>query len=257
MIAGPVLMVVAAIANVVEAVVGFGSTVLTVSIGSQLVPLEDLVPALLPLNMLLSATIVARNAAHVDTRLLFRRILPLAALGMPLGFIAFQEAPRDLLLAAFGLFVVGFSSLEGVRLWRRAGGGPRIPLGPVSGTLWLVAGGVMQGAFATGGPMIVYFAQRNLPDKMRFRGTLSALWLSLNTVLLAGHLRAGSFGPETARLALWLLPGVIAGILFGEKIHRRLPEFGFRVMVVAMLLVAGLAVLGNAIPKLIGTGGGG
>lgn len=251
-----VLAITAAFANVVEAVVGFGSTVLTVSIGSQLVPLEHLVPALLPLNLLLSSSIVVRNAGHIDVRLLTRRILPLAGLGMPVGFLAFQEAPRDLLLAAFGLFVVGFASLEAVRLWRRAGGGPRIPLGPWSSALWLITGGVVQGAFASGGPMIVYFAQRNLPDKMRFRATLAALWLALNSLLLIGHVRAGSFDVQVARLALWLLPGVIAGILFGEKIHRRLPEFGFRVMVVVMLLVAGSAVLGNAVSALIAKGGG-
>lgn len=104
--------------------------------------------------------------------------------------------------------------------------------------------------------MIVYYAQRNLPDKMRFRATLAALWLTLNSVLIVGHVRAGSFDMEVARLALWLLPGVIAGILFGEKIHRRLPELGFRVLVVAMLFIAGLAVLGNAAPKVFAIGGG-
>jgi uncharacterized membrane protein YfcA len=252
----PALAVLAAFANIVEAVVGFGSTVLIVSIGSQFLSLEQLVPALLPLSLLLSSAIVVRNAEHVDSRLLLRRILPLTGLGMPIGFIAFQEAPRDALLTVFGLFVVGFASLEAVRLWRRAGGGPRIPLGPVSSALWLVTGGVIQGAFASGGPMIVYFAQRNLPDKMRFRATLAALWLSLNSVLIVGHVRAGSFNGEVARVALWLLPGVIAGILFGEKIHRRLPELGFRILVVVMLLVAGLAVLGNAAPRVLATGGG-
>lgn len=241
-------------AYAVEAVVGFGSTVLSLSLGSAWVPLGTLVPALLPLNLLLSANILWRDWSTVNRRLLWRRILPWVALGLPLGFAAFRWWQPDLMRAVFGLFVVGFALLEAVRMLRRATGGPRIPLGPWSSAGWLVAGGVMQGAFASGGPMIVYFAQRNLPDKSSFRSTLAAAWWLLNAVLIAGHAATGAYTVEVLRLTLVLLPGVLAGIVLGERLHHRIPETSFRAVVVLLLTAAGLAVLIDALPALFGEG---
>lgn len=232
------LILVATAAFVVEASLGFGATVVAVSLGALVLPIAELLPAFVPLNLVLSAILVARGPRHVDLALLGKRVLPVMALGLPLGMWAFRALPGDALAACFGGFVVALSALE---LARR--GAPK-PLSTSAGAALLLLGGAVHGAFGTGGPMAVYVVGRTLDDdKARFRATLSALWLVLNAVLVAGYLVDGRIGEASLRRTATLAVGLLIGMVVGEALHRRLPVAAFRVVVYALLLVAGLLLI--------------
>jgi len=131
--------------------------------------------------------------------------------------------------------------LELVRLVR-TDTSPR-PLPPAAGVALLAGGGFFHGLFASGGPLIVYYASRILPGKAAFRATLSALWLILNSVLIALYLPAGRLSGGAPALALALLPAAALGILAGEALHARVNETLFRKVVQVVLLFTGLALL--------------
>ena len=57
------LFAIALVAFAVEGTLGFGSTVIAVSIGAQLVPLDELLPAFVPLNIVLSLSLLRRPIA--------------------------------------------------------------------------------------------------------------------------------------------------------------------------------------------------
>jgi uncharacterized membrane protein YfcA len=235
-------------ALVVEASLGFGATVIAVALGAFFYPIDVLLPAYVPVNMLLSAYLVVRHRDGVDRRILLRRIVPFMAIGLPAGLLLFRYSTGPHLKVLFGVFVVVLSALE---LWRLLHAAPAAageaapatrPLATAPAAVLLLLGGVIHGAFGTGGPMAVYVAGRQLTDKRVFRSTLSALWLLLNGVLLAsfaikGRLDATSFG----RSAILLVP-LGLGIFLGEQVHRRVPEQAFRRGVHVMLLLAGLAL---------------
>ena len=75
-----VLMIVLALivfgAFVTEAIVGFGSTVLTVTLGAYVLGIDALLARFVPLNMLLSLMILARSAKLVEGRLIVSSVLP-------------------------------------------------------------------------------------------------------------------------------------------------------------------------------------
>lgn len=240
--AGPMLpfagIVLAAFA--VEATLGFGATVIAVSFGVLLLPLDELLAALVPANLVLSATIAFRHRRQIDRALLGRRILPLMALGLPAGLLLARVADERRLELLFGVVVVALAGPELVRSFRRdVDAGPRPPLRAPLRAALLVAAGVIHGAFSTGGPLVVYVTDRVGLDKGRFRATLSALWLLLGLVLLASFAARGTLSATSATRSALLLGPLLLGLATGEWLHRRVDALSFRRAVMALLVTAG------------------
>jgi uncharacterized membrane protein YfcA len=229
------LALVVLLALLVEACAGFGATVVTVALGALILPIPAVLAAFVPVNLILSLYLVARERAWVDRAVLLRRVLPWMGAGFAVGVGVYQRASGARWLPAlFGAFVVVLSaiSLWGLRPSARAS--PRLPAAPC-----LLAAGVVHGVFATGGPLVVYAAEGLLPDKRAFRATLAAVWLPFHGLLLASYGASGALGAASLRRSALLLPALALGLPLGQWAHRRLPEARFRVGVYALLLVAG------------------
>jgi uncharacterized membrane protein YfcA len=228
----------------VEACAGFGATILAIIFGAQFFAIEELIPILVPLNLLLSAAIVFRYRRDIDRKALLRRILPFTGIGMPIGIAIFQKAPSQVLKIAFGVIVVvlGLFELAQAALEKRRAAPARRKLPDWQGVLFLVSGGIMQGLYASGGPFVVYYASREIANKARFRTTLSLLWLILNFALALSLLYTGKMGIETLRASAFLLPSVLLGMFVGMKFHDHIGEATFRKFVYALLVVAGASL---------------
>ncbi len=229
------------VAFTTESALGFGSTVISVALGSALVPIRALLAALVPLNLALSAYFTARYWRLVDRRVLLRRVLPLMLVAMPAGALAAARLPESSLKRSFGAFVLALSTLELLRMLRPSA--PSRDLAPRAASGLLLLGGAVHGMFGVGGPLAVYVTSRWVADKTRFRATLSALWLTLNVAFLVPYVRGGLVGASSLRASLSLAPALALGMLAGELAHHRVPEALFRKGVYAMLLVAGVMLL--------------
>lgn len=238
-----ILALIVAFAFAVETTLGFGATLIAVSFGSGLLPITELLPAFVPLNMLLSLSIALRDRAEIERRLLLREVLPLMGLGLPLGLWAFTSLDEALLRRTLGLFVL---LLAGRELWlsgrSRNLAAPSARQPGLLERAALVAGGAAHGAFGTGGPLAVYALGRRGLDKGAFRATLSALWLLLNLALLATYLWSGRIDARALRLMPILAVGGVLGLLGGSWAFVRVPAPVFRVFVWVMLLVVGLTL---------------
>lgn len=226
-----------------EAVLGFGATVLVVTLGAQFLPLEVLLPTYVPVNVLLSAWIVARHARHVDGHLLFRRILPFMGLGMGLGLLVPAGVDRHALLVAFGALTMALALPQVWAAVQPAGTQGHGPLSTRKAAGVLVLGGVVHGLFGSGGPMVVYFAGREALDKSVFRATLAALWVVLNVVLLASFVAREHLTLDTLQRSAGILPALALGALVGERLHGRVDMRHFRVAVFSLLFLAGLSLV--------------
>ena len=227
--------VIALVAFITEGAIGFGGTVIAASIGAQLVPLDELLPAFVPVNMALSAWLLVRGVSLIQWRFLVREIVPAVAVGAAIGLVLFHLPAKTVLALVFGVFVVGLATLQ---LLRPATG----DLPPVARYGLLGIGGVAHGLFGTGGPMIVYVTRRRVDDKSAFRATLAVLWLSLNTALLVNFLSLGLYHRETVDTGAAIALAVIPGLVIGERIHRALDAARFERVVWVLLLVAGAAL---------------
>lgn len=234
---GLLLLVVIFFAQVIETSIGFGATVIALSIGAQFVPLRELVVVLV-LNALVQSTWLAVRGRHViEWRVIFTRLLPGVVLGFPLGILGGIFWDESILKMFLGGLVIFVALKELVQSFR----------GPVvgSGSRWvngafLAGGGFFHGLFATAGPMVVLYASRRLPGKGQFRATLAVLWLMLNSVMLGSFLVQGRVESSSVLQASVFLPALAGGILLGEFLHARTPQRVFRAVVHVLLLVIGV-----------------
>ena len=225
----------------VHALSGFGSMIIAITLGMQLYPIDTLLPVLVPLDVLLNMYIVIRHYKKVERGLLVRRILPVMGLGLLTGLLLFNYLRSGVLKLVYGCFVTLVSVRELYLLYKKKH--VRRPLTRVEEALWLAAGGIIQGVFASGGPPGVYVAGRIIPQKANFRSTLAALWIMLNCVLTASYILTGRLNLSTLSRSAMLLPVVILCIVLGERLHNLVDEYKFRIIVFSLLLCAGISLI--------------
>jgi uncharacterized membrane protein YfcA len=231
-----ILGVIALCAFATEGAIGFGGTVLAATIGAQAIPLDILLPAFVPLNMVMSTWLLVRGFRAVSWRLLAREVAPAVGIGAAIGLGLFHLSIKGVLALGFGIFVVGLAMLQLVRP-------SDAPLGSAVRSGLLGLGGVAHGLFGTGGPMIVYVVRRKLTDKRAFRASLAVVWLVLNVALLVNYASSGLYTSTAATAAGVIALVIVPGLAIGERVHHKLDAARFERVVRVVLLLAGASLV--------------
>ena len=223
------------LAYTLEAITGFGSIVIALSLGALLLPIEQLLPVLVPLNICMTGYLVARHWRAIDWRLLLGMILPGMVIGTLLGYALLPFLNAALAKRLFGALVLWFAARELWRL-RHATAQPVRPLW-LSRLLSLCAG-VSHGLFASGGPLLVFALAGTQLNKARLRATLVTVWFTLNSLLTLAFLLDGRLLPALPQVASYA-PLLLIGVWLGERLHQRFNEQHFRIAIYLLLLVTG------------------
>jgi uncharacterized protein len=257
-----------------QTMIGFGAALVTLTLGTFLVPINDLVPLVVTVSLAQTSLLVWRERGHVERRLVLTRIVPLMSLGAAGGVYVASLEPGEILERILGGLVVGFAAWELWGLWSTRGQRPVEPLerapdpatpapaptapapaapapaAPASGALtrWLVgpgmvAAGVTQGLYGTGGPLLVASVAPLGLDKRVFRATLTAVWLVINAGLSAWFVVSGRLDRDDLPVLGWFLPALALALIVGEWGHSRVDERRFRGFVALLLVGSGLALL--------------
>lgn len=228
----------------IEATVGFGATVFMVTTAALFLPIDTVLPIFVPANMGLSTYLAIRYFSQIDRRLLFFRIMPLMAIGLPIGLALFNLENEKWLKRAFGTFVVLLAVVELIGAVREGRSdetaeAPRkpLPLPAEAGLLGL--GGFIHGVFGSGGPIVVYVVSRRVSEKGIFRATLAALWFVANLSLVINYALTSHISRSTLGASALLLVPLAGGLVVGEWIHKRISVAAFRVGVFVVLLIGG------------------
>lgn len=87
--------------------------------------------------------------------------------------------------------------------------------------------------------MVAIYATQSLKDKGSFRATLSALWVTLNSILAIKIALSGTLSDSGVKYLGWSFPFLLAGMLLGNLAHNKIDEKFFEKVVYIVLLVAG------------------
>ena len=231
----------------VEAVAGFGGTILALSLGARWFGIAPLLAWFLPLNLGLSTALALRGRGAIAWRALGRRILPTILIGLAAGTALSQVIDAERARGLFAGLVIAVALVELARRLRPTAADATDSLRPaVQGGL-LLGAGVVHGVFATGGPLAVAVIGRMLPAKAALRATLAVMWFVLNVIVSARLVASGYLDGDSLWTSLQLVPAMIAGMLLGDLVHHRVAEGTFRTVVAGLLLVTGCLLLHAAL----------
>jgi uncharacterized membrane protein YfcA len=225
-----------------EAAIGFGATVIFITLGSNFYPIAQLVPITVPFNILIGGYLCTRYRHAIDFGLLFKRILPLMGGGICIGLMLYPVLREVDLKRLFGLLVSIYAARE-LYLALRPPETPHGQLPAFWSTFWFILAGITHATYATGGPMLVYVVGRLGLSKAVFRATMLLVWCLFNTVLSMVFLFNGRMGVNSLKITAGLLPALAIGIIFGEYIHDKVSEEIFRRLIFGLLLFSGIVLL--------------
>ncbi|MGL5722823.1 MAG: TSUP family transporter [Brevinema sp.] len=170
-----------------------------------------------------------------------KKIILLLGLGLPIGFFIYQYLPQQALIILLGFVMIfagsmGIAKLQGAMIEIKS---------KIVMVLLLFIGGILQGAFVTGGPLIVICASLLLTDKDQFRATLSLLWSVLNTIILIQLIINGSFSPTITKAILINLPALFVAVILGQYVAGRVPKRFFDYILNGTLCLGGMFTIIN------------
>ncbi len=225
----------------VQTVTGFGSALICVTLGALAIPIEELLPMIVPLSFLQTSYVVIRHRRHIAWGLLLKRVLPVMGVGLLVGMYLFRGVAGSGLRYAFAAMVFLLAARE---LWRMLRADATSP-GKLPTALSIAAifgAGITHGIYASGGPLLVYATGREGLDKEQFRATLCTVWLTLNVVLVAGFALDGAYDVGRMSKVGLLMLAVPLGIVLGERLHARVDERRFKLGVYGLLILAAMSL---------------
>ena len=223
------------VAACVQGAIGFGMALIAAPL---LVLIEPrLVPGPLMASVLVLVLFVAfRDRRHADLRNVRWALLGYAA-GAAVGVTVLVSLDVMGFQVLFGVLVLVGVALSALGLRVRVTAGSAVGAG--------LLGGFMGSTTAIGGPPVAMLYQHE--DADRIRGTLSAYFVLTSCVGLTALATVGRFGTAELGLALYLLPGSLAGFAISGRVVPLLSRAGVRPILLGLSAVAGCAVLGRAV----------
>lgn len=234
------LCLVVLLTNFQEGVTGFGCTVLALPFAILLLGgVADAKPVLVLLAFVLNLgiTLLARK------RIVWREfwiILVLVAMGLPVGIWLAGWLPEKVLK----LTLAAFMAIIGVHGLLTIGDGISVKASRRTRALvsgFLPIGGIIHGAFGSGGPLVVIYATRALGDKSVFRVTMAMAFLLINSCLIGTWTAQHVLTMRHVYVAAICLPFTLTGLFIGDNVHYRMPELAFKRMVYGVLAAGGVA----------------
>lgn len=237
-----ILVPIVAFAYTINATIGFGAPLVAVSIGAAFIPVDQLIPILIPLSVILPTVIAVRHRKLVSLALLTRQILPVMGAGMVTGLFIYPLLKGFNLKAILGGFVLLLSIKELLFLCL-PGLTEKAVISRTALNIWQFAAGIVHGVYTTGGPLLVYSVSRLKLDKGVFRSTLSAVWGILNLTLMITFFLNGRITQDSLAVTAPLIFVLPVGIFVGERLHRHASPKVFKTLVYCLLICAGINLL--------------
>lgn len=231
-----------------EVITGFGGTVTAVSFITSLLGMHTGVVILTIISIIPQLTVVIRNFRKID----WKNYLIIVVLMFPFLFVgrAFQSlvdtAILKKILACFVIAISVFRLVQlRIRAVRRREGQQ---LEENTRVKWysyfaLAGAGIIHGMFSSGGPLAIIYSSSAIKERDSFRSTMCLMWITLNSILVVTYAVDGSITAEIMKTVLCLVPFLVAGIIAGNLIVRKVDNKVFSIVVYACLFVTGIFML--------------
>ncbi|MFL1461965.1 sulfite exporter TauE/SafE family protein [Roseococcus sp. DSY-14] len=220
---------------------GFAFVLVGAGLLLHLLPPATTAPVLVMGSFLVQSLALRAVWRHVDWPRL-RRFVLFAVPGLPLGVWLLATVPARPMTAGVGALLVVYSAWMLARIGLRLPA-PRVAGGPAADAGVALASGVLGGIGGYVGALPGMWADLQGWDKEATRGLLQPFIVAMQALTLPFLALGGFFTREALWLTAAALPAMVAGMLLGLAAFHRLPQGGFRLVLLALLLLSGLSLL--------------
>ena len=232
------------VAMTLSGIIGFAANVLALPVLSMFLPLKTAV-AVLMLIVAVQIVIQAIQVRHEADWKEVAHIVFFVVIGMPVGFLALNFLPEQLMKGLLGVFVAA-TAVKGLmdevhektsetfreRPWHK---------------LLLFFSGVLTGAFGCGGPLMVVYCRNRYRDKETFRIMQFASGSVIMTLPCLAYAWSGAY---TAAGVPYIVIGFLAvavALKVSAKIAKHLNAAAFQKLVNVVLLISAIMLIWQSI----------
>jgi uncharacterized membrane protein YfcA len=222
-------------AYLVRGIAGFGSGLIAVPLLSMVAPVPAVVPLVVSLDYMGSASQGVHNVDRVAWRDQLA-LVPFMAGGVGAGLYLLSALSS----AALGRALGGFILLYAVYQWLPlpALRGPRLFAAPCG-----VLGGLVGTVFGTGGPFYVIYLNLRALERTAFRATFAVNYLIDGGIRLGAYVAMGLLGGRTLTAIALTLPVAAAGLYLGGRLQTGFSQAAFVRFISLLLIGSGLVLL--------------
>lgn len=227
------------VSALIHSTLGFGQALIAMPLLLMIVELKTATPLVAFALMTIGAVILLRNWRAVDVSAAWRLVLS-SCFGIPVGLFMLKGVPEELMKIFLGILVILFSLYNMGNRHLKIIGLRRVGAGSALTYLFGFVAGVLGAAYNTSGLVITIYATLRDWSPDRFRSTLQSYFVFAGLLILASHGVAGLWTPYVLRLYVTSLPLILAGIFFGGRLNRFIPQGQFDGYVNVGLLIMGI-----------------
>lgn len=237
-----VFILVVFLSNIIQCITGFAGTVLAMPVSIILVGYTTAKPILNILGVAASVGVVADNYKSVNKKEFFK-IISIMLIGIFIGFYLtdYFINSQEFLYKVLGVIVIFFALINTFKFIKGESSQKELP--NWISIILLIVSGLVHGMFVCGGPLLVSYASIKLKDTDEFRGTLSAVWIVLNSIIAFYDYRAGYFNSQNIILTVIGLATLLGAINIGNKIAKKISKKTFLVITYVLMLISGVSLL--------------
>ncbi len=236
------------LSNIIQGITGFAGTILAMPFSIKLVGMGTAVPVLNLLGLLSGIYVFAGNYKKVDKKVLRSVVLVMGVCVIAGLFIknALSGKPR-LLYIILGIIVIAVS-IKGLigqlqsKLGKTKAGSDGALASSVFLPVLLVLAGVVHGMFVCGGPLLISYMTKKLPEKAAFRATISTVWIFLNGIIFISHILTGAWTLSVIKSGIISVPFLLCGMFLGGILYKKMSQQFFIILTYILLFIAGLSL---------------
>lgn len=224
------------LASFVQGSVGFGVALIAVPLMSLYLAPQEAVPLMSLLAATLSLVMLTRYRQAFNWRATVR-LTAGSLFGIPIGVFLLRRLDGDVVITILGVIVMAYAlyALSNMRL-------PELKR-PFFGYIFGFFGGILSGAYNTGGPPIIIYGNCRRWEPSAFKGNLQGYFLINSSIVVLTHWAMGNYNSIILQRYLFAVPAVFVGLGLGFWLDGRLNPILFRKLVLILLFMLGTALL--------------
>lgn len=227
--------------NIIQAITGFAGSILAMPASIYLVGYATAKPIVNLVGIIASIGVVILNYKSINFKEFFK-IIVVMVIGIITGSIITKYISLDskIIYYILGIIVIvsTFLNIFKVKLPDSKNNKWFI----IFDILVILASGLVQGIFVCGGPILAVYVTSKLKDKNEFRSTLSLIWIITNSIIFVNDISSGYYTMPTINLAVVASIVLIAAIIIGNLIAKKLNKDLFLKITYALLIISGISL---------------